>query len=608
MKRTFTLLILCITYLTSFADQGGPDSWGYTWKDSDEPDGPEYNWIDILEFNNATQVKLLADDNLRGPFFLNFDFHYYWYDVNQFWVGSNGYIKFNDLGQLASPFPTAPSSAIPNDYIGVYMNDLQFAGEGDTAECWYWISSGLDTLIVSYINVGYWSPSYPYTTGKNTFQVILSAVDSSITFQYKERTGTSQSCTSIGFENNSGGIGLQIIPVCNEPPQGYAVKIYPAVNPTLEVLDVEPYYIDNPGTGAIFLAKSDETYEITALIQNSGNITATSIPCELEIKSPSGDVIVVDTQYVASLEAGQSELLSFFLELTPNLLGTYKHVRVKTMLAGDDVSGNNNEKLEVIVVDTTLDEVLLGYDAGNTNQITTVNWAGTGGGAGQYFVPPYYPVQITKIHYYIYFGNGVPYVARVWDDDGINGLPFTILDSITVDPGDITDFAWNELVLDDPIVINSGGFYVSWNMLGSGQTLGSSTKDPFSHRSYEVFEDAFGAYRFGQDQDPMISATIAQYAFPTGTNGQPLGDIQADFFPNPADEEMYVIFSVTNYSEEVLLKIFNFSGQLVAEKNLGIHSSGTQQVLINVSDLPSGMYLAEISCAGNKHQEKLVVK
>jgi hypothetical protein len=609
MKRTFTLIAATIFSLTVFADGGGPDDWGYTWKDSDEPGGPVYNWIDILSYPTATEVKLLADDNLRGPFNLNFDFHYYWYDVNQFWVGSNGYIKFNDLSQLAAPFPTIPGTALPNDFIGPYMNDLVFGTEGDTGTCWYWISPSLDTLIVSYIGVPWWSASFPYYSGSNTFQLILSAVDSSITFQYKERVGTNPfgTCTSTGFENNSGFIGLQVLPYCTEPPTQYAIKIYPPTNPTLEVVDVEPYYIDNPGTGAIFLPLSTNEYPINTLVRNVGNKQVTDIPVSLEIKDPSGDVAVTDLLYVDTLEAGESQLVTFAFPLTPSELGTYKYVRVKTELSGDDVAGNNNEKLEVVVVDTSMAEVRLGYDDGNTNQVTTVNWAGVGGGAGMYFIPPYYPVQITKIHYYMYFGSGVPMAAQVWDDDGIGGLPFTKFDSIYVSGSEITDISWNDFVLDQPIVINSGGFYVSWNMLGEGQTLGSSTKDPFSHRSYEVFGNAFAAYRFGQDQDPMINATIEPYSFPTGTGSELSSGIKLDVYPNPAVKETYAIYDLSHASENVTLTLYSLSGKKLFEQNLGSQTSGVKQQLIDISALAAGMYLIEISAEGKRQLHKLMI-
>ncbi|MBS1658410.1 MAG: T9SS type A sorting domain-containing protein [Bacteroidetes bacterium] len=609
MKKIFTLLTVCLFSSYLFADSGGPDGYGYTWKDSNEPGGPVYNWIDILSKPTATEVKLLADDNLRGPFYLNFNFHYYWYDVTQFWVGSNGYLKFNDLSQLAAPFPTVPSTELPNDYVGPYMNDLVFATPGDTAKCWYWISPSLDTLIVSWIGVPFWSAYPPYYSGSNTFQIILSTVDSSITFQYKQRTGTSPfgTCTSVGFENNSGAIGLQVLPYCTEPPTSYAIKIYHPQNPTLEVTDVEPYYIDNPGTGAIFLPQSSTPYPITAQIRNVGNTQVASVPAEMEIKDPSGNVVAIDTAYTDTLDPGESVLVTFFDNLIPSSLGTFKYVRVKTLLTGDGVPGNNNEKLEVVVVDTTQDEIRLGYDAGNTNQITTVNWAGVGGGAGMYFIPPFYPVQITKIHYYMYFGNGVPMAARVWDDDGIGGLPYTLFDSIYVDGSSITDFAWNDFTLDQPIVINSGGFYLSWNMLGSGQTLGSSTKDPFSHRSYEVFNNAFSPYRFNQDQDPMINATIEEYSFPTGTGTLSPSDLKIDVYPNPAQSEAYVIYEVSNHDENVWLRMTSLSGMKLLEMNLGKQTSGVKQVPVDLSGFASGMYLAEISCGGEKQICKVIV-
>lgn len=55
------------------------------------------------------------NDNTVGPFNAGWDFRYYWYDVSQFWIGSNGYIKFQSVGQLAQPFPTFPNMATPND-------------------------------------------------------------------------------------------------------------------------------------------------------------------------------------------------------------------------------------------------------------------------------------------------------------------------------------------------------------------------------------------------------------------------------------------------------------------------------------------------------------
>jgi hypothetical protein len=43
--------------------QGGPDAYGYVWKD--QADAPSYNWIDP---SSHQVVNGLSDDNFVGPF------------------------------------------------------------------------------------------------------------------------------------------------------------------------------------------------------------------------------------------------------------------------------------------------------------------------------------------------------------------------------------------------------------------------------------------------------------------------------------------------------------------------------------------------------------
>ena len=127
MKQLFTLFFSVLVSVSAFAGQGGPDTWGYTWKDSNEPGGPVYSWIDIVS-EGGTEVKLLADDNSRGPFPMNFDFTYYWYDVNQFWVGSNGYLLFQN-GNIASPFQWGASTLAPHHGVAAF-----WIQQGDACE------------------------------------------------------------------------------------------------------------------------------------------------------------------------------------------------------------------------------------------------------------------------------------------------------------------------------------------------------------------------------------------------------------------------------------------------------------------------------------------
>src|ERR1043166_9511943 len=108
-KKIATLFSACMLAITSLTAQttGGPDSYGYIWRDNNDPSGPAYNWIDVPTLTGALQVNYLGDDNTIGPFSIGFPFHYYWYDVTKFWVGSNGYMRFTG-DQISAPFSGIP--------------------------------------------------------------------------------------------------------------------------------------------------------------------------------------------------------------------------------------------------------------------------------------------------------------------------------------------------------------------------------------------------------------------------------------------------------------------------------------------------------------------
>jgi hypothetical protein len=106
MKRVaFTLAVLLLTAALSAQTSGGPDVYGYTWKNSNHTVSPPlYQWFDISQI--GIEVGGLGDDNVVGPLTAVTGFQFYWYPVTQFWIGSNGYITFNG-DNIASPFPAA---------------------------------------------------------------------------------------------------------------------------------------------------------------------------------------------------------------------------------------------------------------------------------------------------------------------------------------------------------------------------------------------------------------------------------------------------------------------------------------------------------------------
>ncbi|MCX6843543.1 MAG: hypothetical protein NTX53_14815, partial [candidate division WOR-3 bacterium] len=159
---------------------GGPDSYGYKYLDSDTtcPGAPTYNWVSIKGV--GTEITSLGDDNTAGPFPIGFSFPYYWYQVNSGIVGSNGYITFGDAAANASPFHAVPSTFRPNNQLAPLLSDLTCDSMSPNGSVWYW-SNGADSFIVEYDSIKFWS-----TGGNNTFQLILTKEDSSVTFQYKE--------------------------------------------------------------------------------------------------------------------------------------------------------------------------------------------------------------------------------------------------------------------------------------------------------------------------------------------------------------------------------------------------------------------------------------
>ncbi|MBK9732989.1 MAG: T9SS type A sorting domain-containing protein [Chitinophagaceae bacterium] len=610
MKQLFTLLLCFLISTSVFAGQGGPDTWGYTWKDSNEPGGPVYNWIDIVN-EGGVEVKLLGDDNSRGPFPMNFDFRYYWYDVNTFWVGSNGYLLFQN-GQLASPFTFGPSTALPNDVLGIFMNDLTFAGLNDSAECYYKINAAKDTLIVSWVNVPYWDAFNPNgQSGNNTFQLILSKVDSSITFQYKEITAGNPyngANSSVGIENYSGSLGLWYNQFTyTSPPASFAIKYYPPTNPTLQVNDAATIYLDNPETGAIFLTNNGSTaHDLKAQVKNYGTVTTAPFNVQGVVKDPMGTQVVSNFFLTDTLNAQETQNFTFVQQLNPALAGTYKYFTV-TQLPGDYPQTNNSKTQEIVTVDPSLPEIRLGYDGGITNQLTPLNWVGGEGGAGTYIIPPFYPAVITKIHYWNLSNAGSDFSARVFDDDGINGLPYSMYDSIYVSSPDVVINGWTDIVLDNPVTITSGGFYLSWDMHGTSISLGMSLAAPFSNRSFEVFNNGWGILRYRETQDPLINATVIQ-GFPTGiTSTATAADLQMQLSPNPASDQAIINYTIPATNEKVWLTVTDLQGKLISRWNIGTATGGDHTYSIDTRNYAAGMYLVELFSGKIKKMEKLVV-
>lgn len=614
MKKIFTSLmtLALIATLAQAQTSGGPDTYGYIWRDSNDPNGPTFNWIDISALPGVVTVTGLADDNIKGPFSLNVPFHYYWYDPATFWIGSNGYIGFSSTA-VASPFPIIPSPSLIQNYLAGMTCDITFTDingvdiPGVTCQVW----QSTDTLIATWTDVPFWAQGGTGYMGSNTFQIILSTVDSSITYQYLSQNGVSFGATqfmTIGIENNSGNIGLQYL-YDQYPTPGMAVKFYYPPVVTLAINDASTSYTGNDGTRAIFRSKNGAAYVSQAEVKNVGNQPLSPFNVYSRVVNSANIIQVRDTVLSNALTPSQSQLISYPDTWVPTVAGVYRHINV-TLLAGDATPSNNQRDLELQVVDTTLTDIALSYD-NSTASTNGISWAGGGGGIGMHFIPPFYPVVITKVGVLVVAdANNFGFNMQVYADDGINGAPLTQLDSFPVFPGTFTPGVYFETNTTQNILINSGGFYVAWMMGGDGVVLGEDGLPPYSNRCYEILgnasnSNAWSEYRNGEISDPIIHAVISESVGIEEINGADQNHF-SEFYPNPAMYKSTLTYTL-NEQADLSLKIFNVQGKVVAEKYIGMKHEGDGVIELNLQNLESGVYVCKIIAGSNTYHKKITV-
>ena len=181
---------------------GGPDEFGYAWYTSEDPEGPDFNWIEINGSGDiqGTLVDSLMDFNARGPIDIPFSFGFYGIEYTELWIGSNGLIGFDDSVTMDAN-QELPNPSSPNGLISGFWDDLDL-GDGRGAVYTY-DDTANDRFIVEYDG----APDYPGGTGaQNWFQYHLYS-DGSIEVHYLDLQGDRTSCT-VGMENEDGSIGL----------------------------------------------------------------------------------------------------------------------------------------------------------------------------------------------------------------------------------------------------------------------------------------------------------------------------------------------------------------------------------------------------------------
>ncbi|HET6991774.1 MAG TPA: hypothetical protein VFJ43_10640, partial [Bacteroidia bacterium] len=486
MKK-FLLAVFILTGHFANALSGGPDGFGYTWKDSNEPGGPTYQWYDISA--TGTLISGLGDDNFVGPIQIGFPFSYYWYTESKVWVGSNGYLEFGP-GNLAANFPPIPQPGGVNNYIAGMMADMTFLGVGNPGECYY--KATQDSFCIEWLNVPFWDQNPPSYNGMNTFEIILNKLDSSITVNFQSHSGTSISNFSSGIENNIGTMGLQPMTFLPAAPN-YTIKYYYPTGNILQVEDASVSWNHQDGDGGIFLANNGGTHALVTDIANSGNVSFGPVTVNGKVKDLLNNQYVTSNAFTVPLNPGQNQILTFTNQFTPTSAGTRFFMTRISGLSGDTIPINDSIYQEIVVKDTTASSIRLSYTVDQTDPVgSSISWAGGQGGVGVYIKPPTYPARILNTNFILTSApaSGPAFWAKIYDDDGPNGSPGTLLDSVQVDGSQVTTFSLTVVPVAGNIVIQSGGFYVNWDMANNTSvSIAEDLTPPFSRQTYETFQN-----------------------------------------------------------------------------------------------------------------------
>lgn len=600
----FLFVLLASTNLSA----QGPDAFGYTWKTSNDPSGPTLNWIDITGV--GTEVTGLGDDNASAPIPMGMNFHYYWSDFNKITIGSNGWLSFDNVSNIASCFPPIPTADSKNNLICPLMADLNFDnGSPGKVYTYHDQTPGDEKFIISYEGVTFWTQADPIF-GSNTFQVILSKADSSITFQYLTMTSDfTYTCTgagkvSTGIENLTGNIGLQVN-AGTVPASDQAVKFYYPQTITFSITDAAPIANNNPDNEGIFLYPGLNA-GFSSIISNTGNTAINStIDVTAIVESyPDGLNYYADDQTVASLGIGENHTVNFTSQDIDWGPGTY--VFSTFSQSSGDVNPTNDFLIsEIDVVDTTGGIIKFGYVTGATSS-GTIQWPGGGdgtGGGGIKVVPPVYPITIAGAEVGVAAGAIDGFTLKIFDDDGPNGSPGTLLTSQSIDAGDYTAGAWNQYIFDDPVTISSGGFYLGWFMDGNTVAILTESEGPISNLTYEILSGSWAKYRMVADV--MLRAIAeAPIVIIEDATKDIVEDAKIQVFPNPSNGSFFIDNKFGDYMLENP-QITNIQGAVVFEEKKTISIGQQQEIKTHLA--PGLYYLNLKTVAGKKVVRKIMV-
>ncbi len=160
---------------------GGPDDFGYHFIDNTEPDGPEFNWIDISE--TGTEIEPDLSYFMSDPLPIGFTFNFYGADYTTIYVNSHGQLHFGirDTWLRTNDCPLPDPSTPHAPMAALFWDDLKVQHEiGQGVYYQYFDEPDVDYTVVQ------WHVSRDDSDGLNDyleFELVIFE-DARLLFQY----------------------------------------------------------------------------------------------------------------------------------------------------------------------------------------------------------------------------------------------------------------------------------------------------------------------------------------------------------------------------------------------------------------------------------------
>ncbi len=269
-----------MTYSVSLTDParttGGPDTFGYTWSDSNESGGPVFNWITPSTTNEITS---LGDDSAGTATPIGFNFPFYGTDYSDVYVNSNGVITFGE-GSSSYSNSTLPNSSAPNNLIAWFWDDMNPADSDFTGHIYYQNGTvnSTNAFIITFLD--YMEYGGSATPGDCVQAQVILFENGNIKIQY-DYVGTSIDLTSesIGIENADGTDGLQVAYNSDGVTitDGYAVE-FNIASSTTEWITIAPLSGTVSGGSSETLVVNLDTTDLEAGVYEKNIEIATNDP------------------------------------------------------------------------------------------------------------------------------------------------------------------------------------------------------------------------------------------------------------------------------------------------------------------------------------------